>query len=590
MIPADLNIAELQAGYAAGRFTPRDVAEAVIARCATHLSNPIWITRVANVDLRARADALNADSEARVSLPLYGIPFAVKDNIDAAGYPTTAACPEFAYTPAQSATVVQQLIDAGAMLVGKTNLDQFATGLVGVRSPYGAVQNAINSDYISGGSSSGSGVAVGLGLVSFSLGTDTAGSGRVPAGFNNIVGLKPTRGLISAAGVVPACKSIDCVSIFARTAADCITVLDVLDHFDVRDSFARTDRAPQHGPSFEQLRLGVPNAASREFFGDHAYAQLFDTAIEHATSLGATIVEIDLAPFLEAARMLYDGPWVAERYAAIRPFFERAPDAIHPIVRAIIGGADRYSAADAFAGIYRMAELRRATAPTWHAIDALLVPTAGTIYRRDAVEADPIRLNANLGRYTNFVNFMDLAAIAVPAGFRADGLPFGVTFIAPACTDRWLAELGARWTGHEVPAATARLDLIRVAVVGAHLSGQSLNHQLTRRGAQLVAKTHTAPDYNFYALADETPPKPGLIRVPPGSGHAIELEVWQLSAAGFGAFVAAIPAPLGIGMVKLASGESVKGFICEAYAIVGKQDISKLGGWRAYLASRKHST
>ncbi len=598
-LPAALDIARLGAAYRDGRATPTSVARELIARCALHPDNPIWITRVDDDSLLARAAALEADPAA-AALPLYGIPFAVKDNIDVAGLPTTAACEAFRHDAAHTATAVQRLLDAGAMLIGKTNLDQFATGLVGTRSPYGEVRNTFDPAYVSGGSSSGSAVAVALGLVSFSLGTDTAGSGRVPASFNNIVGLKPTRGLVSTHGVMPACRSLDCVSVFACDADDARRVLDVLDAFDAADDYARRDRAPRPAPSGAP-RIGVPRIDALDFFGDGASHAAFAEAVARLEALGAVRVAIDVAPFVEAAELLYGGPWVAERHAAIREMFDRRPETLLPVIRRIVGQASRHTATDAFEAMYRLAALRRATEPVWEACDAILLPTAGTVYTRAELATDPLGPNTRLGRYTNFVNLLDLAAIAVPSSFRADGLPFGVTFIAPAGTDRWLCELGAAWqrlcglplgaTGEATPpratAAPAPIAAheVAVAVCGAHLAGLPLNHQLTTRGARLLRTCRTSPHYRLYALPGTEPPKPGMVRA--AGGTAIEVEVWAMDVAHFGSFVAGIPAPLGIGTVELEDGTTAKGFVCEAIAARDALDISHLGGWRAYLEAHR---
>jgi allophanate hydrolase len=596
---ASLDLTTLLEGYRQGAASPVAVIGSVYERLRRHAGNPIWITTVPEAQARARAEALQAIREGPRRLALYGVPFAVKDNIDVAGLPTTAACPEYAYVPARHATCVQRLLDAGAILIGKTNLDQFATGLVGTRSPYGAVCNAFDPATISGGSSSGSAVAVALGLASFALGTDTAGSGRVPAAFNNIVGLKPTPGLVSTAGVVPACRSLDCVSVLALTAADARAVFDVLNAFDPADEYARDHRVLEAKP-VERFRFGVPGSASLEFFGDAAQEKLFGEAVERLVRMGGTPVEVDLAPFLFAAALLYDGPWIAERYAALRAFFEARPEAFHPVTREVIAAATRYSAADAFEAQYRLAALKRATAPVWHRIDTLALPTTGSLYTIAAVEADPIRLNANLGRYTNFVNLLDLAAIALPSGFRPDGLPFGITLVAPALTDAWLCEMGERYqraTGLHLGACDARLpeaalagdrppvrDTVRLAVVGAHLSGGPLNRQLTERGATLARVCRTAAAYRLHALSGTEPPKPGLVR---GGAAAIEVEVWEMPVEQFGSFVATIPAPLCIGTLELEDGEEVKGFLCETYAIRDAQDISSYGGWRKFLAARE---
>jgi allophanate hydrolase len=594
-----LDLSTLTAAYGTGRLTPVDVAHDVLARIRAAGDDKVWISRVAEPDVLARAEALAAlDGAARARLPLYGIPFAIKDNIDAAGLPTTAACPAFAYTAERDATCVARLREAGALLIGKTNLDQFATGLVGVRSPYGTPRNPAAPGYVPGGSSSGSAAAVSAGLVSFALGTDTAGSGRVPAGFNNIVGLKPTRGAISTAGVVPACRSLDCVSIFALTADDALAVLRIAAAADAADPYSRRAEigAVARPPRF---RFAVPRAAQREFFGDGAARAAFDVSIERLTAMGGTAVEFDYAPFLDVAKLLYEGPWVAERTVVVRDLLARAPEALHPVTRKIIEGGIRFTAIDAFEGAYRLEALRAATRPVWNDADILVVPTSGTIYTVAEVEADPIRLNANLGHYTNFVNFLDLAAIAVPAGFRPaggpkGGTPLGVTLIAPAFSEGLLTAFGAELharagvsmgaTGVPLPArapAPAALPAtIDVAVVGAHLSGEPLNPQLTAIGARLARSTRTAPCYRLYALPGE-PARPGLVRVAEG-GTAIECEVWSVPAARFGGFVAGIPAPLGIGKVMLDDGSSVCGFICEGLGVSGARDITEFGGWRAY--------
>jgi allophanate hydrolase len=442
-VPDVFLIRDLLAGYRSRELEPTDVARAVLERIERSPERHAWINRLAPEDLMRRALALEAESRA---LPLYGIPFAIKDNIDLAGVPTTAACPAYAYLPEASAPVVDRLLAAGALPVGKTNLDQFATGLVGTRSPHGACRNAFDPEFIAGGSSSGSALAVATGVVGFALGTDTAGSGRVPAAFNNLVGLKPTRGRLSARGVVPACQSLDCVSIFALTAADAGRVLEVAEDFDAADPYSR--RRPASGAdglaTSAAFRFGVPRPAQLEFFGDGDYRRLFERAVERLEALGGSSVEVDLEPFLEAGRLLYEGPWLAERYAAVSAFLEAHPGALHPVTGAVLSGGGRPSAADAFRAQHRLMVLRRATEAVWDAIDVLVTPTAGTIYRIAEVEVSPLRLNANLGLYTNFLNLLDLAAVAVPAGFREDGLPFGVTLVGEAWADRALLALADR--------------------------------------------------------------------------------------------------------------------------------------------------
>ncbi len=589
------DIASLAAGYADGCFTPAEIIDEIYDRIEAQGEQPVWIS------LRSREEAISTAAAAPKG-PLYGIPFAVKDNIDVAGLPTTCACPDFSYQPERSAFVIEQLEAAGAIVVGKTNMDQFATGLVGARSPYGIPSSVFHKDYISGGSSSGSAVAVASGLVSFALGTDTAGSGRVPAAFNNIVGLKPTKGLISAQGVVPACRTQDTISIFALTVADAARVFDVAAAYDPGDSLARLPSARNAtGTSSTRVRLGVPDAPLK-FFGDKAAAELYAAAIERARGLGAEIVTFHFEPFRKAAALLYQGPWVAERLAAIADFAGSRPQSIHEVVRGIILGAKPITAVDAFDGFYQLAELARAAENEWQKMDSMLLPTAPTIYKIADVLADPVRLNSNLGLYTNFANLMDLSALAVPAGIKPDGLPFGVTLVGRACEDKSLALFGDRMhrslaeaelggTAFKL-AATPLLDkpapkkkMIQVAVVGAHLTGQPLNGQLIERKARHVRTARTTAGYSFYALANTVPPKPGLVFDGNGAG-GIEVEIWELDDAAFGSFVALIPPPLGIGTLGLADGSNVKGFLCEAYAVDGAVNITSSGGWRVWLGSR----
>lgn len=599
MIPEDLSldIDTLLAAYRRGDFTPRELLAFLDARIAAQPERHAWITRL---DAEQREPYLAAlEGHSPEDRPLYGVPFAIKDNIDLAGVPTTAACPDYAYEPEATAFVVQRLIDAGAIPLGKTNLDQFATGLVGTRSPYGEGRCAFDPGYISGGSSSGSAIAVAVGQVSFSLGTDTAGSGRVPAAFNNLVGVKPTRGLLSTAGVVPACRSLDCVSLFALNCADAGRLLGISACYDAEDAYARP--APVAVPAFSphRFRFGVPREDQLNFFGNVEYAQLFEAAAARLEALGGTRVEIDFEPFLEAARLLYEGPWVTERYVAIEDFIDEQPDALFPVTYEIISGGAESSAADAFKARYRLAACRRLAEAVWPHLDVIVTPTAGTHYRIDEVNADPVRLNANLGYYTNFMNLLDLASIAVPAGFRDNGLPFGITLIAPAFADAALLALADRFHGSQglnmgatdfpVPAARAYREApagtVALAVCGAHLSGLALNHQLTERGAFLLERTRSAGRYRLYALAGGPPHRPGLVRA--ADGAAIELEVWAMPRVRLGDFLEGIPAPLGLGKVELEDGRRVTGFICEGYGLQGAVDITSFGGWRAYLASRQ---
>ena len=564
----------------------------------------MWISTVDAVTLRSRAALLDAelaaDPVAALRKPLFGALYGAKDNIDVAGLATTAACPAFAYRPTNSAAVIELLDAAGAIPVGKTNLDQFATGLVGTRSPYGAVPNARLREYISGGSSSGSAVAVAQGLVHFALGTDTAGSGRVPAGLNNIVGWKPSRGLLSTRGVVPACRSLDCVSILAATIPDAARVFAVAAQFDPLDGGSRRLSLPV-ADLRSPFRFAVPRPEDLEFFGDAEAAAAFDAAVERLQALGGVRVPIDFAPWSAVADLLYEGPWVAERHAAIRSFFDQHRDALDPTVASIIGQAHRYSATDAFAAAARLHEMRAALEPSWTSFDVLVVPTAPTGYTIDAIAAAPVELNRRLGRYTNFVNLLDLAAVAVPASIQPDGLPFGITLIAPAGHDCALAELGQRFhhTGGLPLGAgnlrlpppeklLARAEVTRIAVVGAHMNGLPLNHQLTDRAARLIAVTRTAPLYRLYRLPDTVPAKPGLVRVA-DAGASIELEVWELATRELGSFVAAIPSPLCLGSIELITGATVQGFLCEAFATEGAEDITAHGGWRRYLEAAPRS-
>lgn len=579
-----MNIAELTTAYRAGTLQPTDVVRMIYSKIAEYGERPVWITLVPEEQVLARTRELEQDAHA-LSLPLYGVPFAIKDNIDVAGMPTTAGCPEFAYVPEKTATTVERLLGAGAILIGKTNMDQFATGLVGTRTPYGACSSVYDDRYISGGSSSGSAVAVARDLVAFALGTDTAGSGRVPAAFNNLVGLKPTRGVLSVAGIVPACRSLDCVSVFANSCADAEAVWNVAKGFDGADAYSRVpgtgdDAAPWLGSS--SFRFGCPEQL--EFFGDHAASELFEAAISKLQSLGGERVSIDYAPFQAAAQLLYAGPWVAERLAAIESFLSGSGEAMHPVVRGIIGGGAKYSAVDAFQAQYRLEEFRQVIEKQWESFDVLLLPTTGTTYTIEQVKADPVQLNANLGFYTNFVNLLDLAAVAIPAGFRPNGLPFGISLIGRSFSEEALLQLGKRFAGLEDPIEDVP-GCIAIAVVGAHLSGQPLNRELTSRGARLMKTCRTAPGYRLYALRNTTPPKPGLVREESFDGPGVEVEVWSMPEDEFGSFVAGVPAPLGIGSATLEDGSSVKCFICEPYAVEGSREITSFGGWRKFLAA-----
>ncbi|OSM96599.1 allophanate hydrolase [Lonsdalea populi] len=530
------------------------------------------------------------------ALPLFGVPFAVKDNIDVAGWPTTAACPAFAYTAERDAEVVARLKAAGAVAIGKTNLDQFATGLVGTRSPYGAVKNTFHPDYVSGGSSSGSASVLARGLVAFSLGTDTAGSGRVPAGFNNIVGLKPTKGWLSARGVVPACRLNDTVSVFALTVEDAFAVAAAAGGYDAEDAYSR--RPPRTAPADMKAQPDFAIPADPDFFGDRLAEAAWHRALEHLTQSGATLHPIDFAPFHQLAEQLYSGPWVAERTAAVGEMLTR-PEEMDPVVFSIISNGRKYSAVEAYQAEYLRADLARRIQQVLAPFDALVVPTSPTIRTRQEITQEPVRYNSQFGSYTNFTNLADLAALALPGPFRDDGLPAGITLIAPAWHDRALAAFGLRWqrqlalplgaTGQACPedrsALPPSVEHVRVAVVGAHLTGMPLNHQLTTRQAVLIEETQTAGEYRLFALPDGPIKKPGLLRA--ANGAAIAVELWDIPLARFGEFVAEIPAPLGIGSLTLADGRVVKGFICEPAALEHALEITEFGGWRSWLATQR---
>jgi allophanate hydrolase len=599
VIPRSLDIDSLERAYRVGALTPTDVISEIYERIARRGNDSVWIFLPPLRDALDRAAALEERRRSGERLPLFGIPFAVKDNIDVAGLATTAACPAFGYEAKESATAVRLLTEAGAILVGKTNLDQFAAGLVGVRSPHGACSSVFDARYIAGGSSSGSAVAVAAALSSFALGTDTAGSGRIPAAFGNIVGWKPTRGLVSTRGIVPACRSLDCVSVFALSCADVQRVARVLAVPVGHEPFTRTVTMPVR--TFPTaFRFGVPRPSQRAFFGDTSSEHLFQRAIDRLTSLGGTAVEIDFEPFRRAGDLLYSGPWVAERLHAIGTFFSSNLDAIHPVTARIIGEGFQYSAMDAFAGIQSLESLKCESQAQWDRMDCLVVPTAGTTYTIEAVIAHPVVLNSNLGYYTDFANLLDLSGVAVPAGFSRNRLPFGITLLGPAFADDALLRLAGRFhraNGGNVGATDTLIDSlsepeppardpeVEIAVVGAHLLGQPLNRELTSRGATLRRKLRTAPDYRLYALAGTVPAKPGLVRMPGSSGAGIEVEVWALSQSEFGDFVLGIPPPLSIGTLELMDKSRVRGFLCETFALDGARDITSFGGWRAYLGS-----
>ena len=595
----DLRIRALKTAYSDGSLTPRQLIAALLNHAAA--LNPefnLFIHLCSEAELEPYLAALDGKSPAE--LPLFGVPFAIKDNIDLAGIATTAACPAFAYTPERSATIVEQLIALGAVPMGKTNLDQFATGLNGTRSPYGACRNSVHADYPSGGSSAGSSLAVALGVVSFALGTDTAGSGRVPAALNNLVGLKASKGLISTAGVVPACRSLDCVTYFTATAREASQLLALTAKLDHRDQYSRSNPLWNDTSAFgaprPAFRFGVPKQL--EFLGCTESPALFAQTITQLQALGGEAVEIDFAPFLAAARLLYAGPWVAERYSVAGELIEQQPNAVLPVIKDVLAKAPALSAVETFEAQYQLQAFKAQCDQLMAGLDCVLTPAYPRPVTLAELEAEPVQRNSDLGYYTNFMNMLDYAAVAVPAGFMANGLPWGVTLFGRVFTDQYLLSLadalqrqhnlplaGERSLNLPAPANTARNDMARVVVCGAHLDGLPLNWQLKQRGGRLVTATHSSPDYQLYALAGGPPFRPGMVRVAEG-GVAIPVEVWELPSSELGSFLTGIPAPLGLGKVQLADGSWETGFICEPYGLEGATDISHFGGWRAYMQSK----
>ena len=593
----NLTIRQLHQHYTEGDFTPEQLVKYQLQEAQLHLSDNSWIHLMSIEEVQPYIDALK--DHYVDDLPLYGIPFAIKDNIDLVGIATTAACEAFKYIADSSAHVVERLIAAGAIPIGKTNLDQFATGLVGTRSPYGVTHNAFNPEYISGGSSAGSAVVVSQGLVTFSLGTDTAGSGRIPAAFNNIIGMKPTRGLLSCSGVVPACKSLDCVSLFATTTEDLQQIFSVCSDFDITDAYARVNKSENANVVLPQTRkeftFAVPKDSQLQFFGNKDYEKLFTRAVAQLESLGGKKKEIDYDPFNDAALLLYQGPWVSERYIACQPLIDEHPEALLEVTRGIISQGRDKTAVDAFQSQYKLSACKHVTDAVLSSCDFLLTPTAGTIYRIDEVNNNPVELNSNLGYYTNYMNLLDYASIAVPADFTDDGLPFGVTLVSNAFCDQHLLayaqllqqtkNLTLGSTGWETPVIepdlSARSEFSHIVVCGAHMSGLSLNHQLTERGAILIKACKSAAHYKLIALPGGPPQRPGMIKVEM-DGKAIDVEVWSLPTKQLGSFLQGIPHPLGLGKVELEDGEWETGFICESYIERQSTDISEFGGWRKY--------
>lgn len=589
-----LTLTSLRRHYAKGT-SPQAVIRQVFSTIARVEDPRIFISLFDEKDLLAEAESLGEYDPSR---PLWGVPFVIKDNIDVAGHPTTAACPDFTYTPEETAFVVQRLQAAGALLIGKTNLDQFATGLVGVRTPYGAPRNAIDPEIVPGGSSAGSAVAVAHGIATFSLGSDTAGSGRVPAALNNIVGLKPTLGALSSRGLLPACRTLDTVSVFALTVSDAYDVFRTAASFDPADSYARDIEAPALVKPQTSPRIGIPSAESIRFEGDEAQRASFAEAISALENAGAEIIEIDFSPLFEIAQMLYSGCWVAERYVATQSMLTTNPDGMFPVTRKIIESAESKTAADAFRDFYQLKELSRAITPVLDQYEALCVPTIPTFPTVADLETDPVGPNNMLGTYTNFVNLMDMCGIAVPIGPRKDGRPGSVTILAKVGADAEAAalatileaspmrSLGATgWPTEAIslPEQPAP-DMFRVAVCGAHMLGLPLNHTLTQRGATFVRSHTTAANYTFHALSGSGIARPGLIRTAEGEGANIAVELWDMPSINFGSFMQTVPSPLTIGTIILSDDTTVQGFLCEPFAAVDATDITAVADWRAYLA------
>lgn len=585
----NLQLDALRSAYREGSLTPRQLLLSLRDKAAA--LNPDYHLFIHLLSVEELEPYLAALDEQNIdSLPLFGVPFAIKDNIDLAGIPSTAACPAFAYVPERSATIVEQLLALGAIPLGKTNLDQFATGLNGSRSPYGACPNSVLPEYPSGGSSAGSSLAVALGVASFSLGTDTAGSGRVPAALNNLVGLKASKGLISTAGVVPACRTLDCVTTFTATAREASQLLALTAQLDPRDEYSRSNPLWNDGSAFgapRPFRFGVPRAQDLAFFGCPEGPLLFSDAIDQLKALGGEAVELDLSPFLEAARLLYEGPWVAERYSVAGELMENNPEAVLPVIRAVLAKAPAVNGVQTFRAQYRLQALKALCDTALEHLDCVITPTIGRPVTLAELEAEPVLRNSQLGYYTNFMNLLDYAAVAVPSGFMDNGLPWGVTLFGRVFTDQYLLSVADALQRHQgstlsAPTTAARNDRARLVVCGAHLDGLALNWQLKRRGATLVETTLSSPDYQLYALAGGPPSRPGMVRVKNG-GVAVAVEVWELPSSELGSFLTGIPAPLGLGKVQLADGRWESGFICEGYGLEGAVDISHFGGWRAYL-------
>lgn len=571
-VPFELTIDVLQKGYRLRQYTPEEVIQVIVKRALSDAGMNIWITPPSLERIAPYLERLKELDP--MDCPLWGIPFAIKDNIDVAGWPLTAACPAFEQLPANHAVVVERFVTAGAIPVGKTNLDQFATGLVGTRSPYGDTHNALRPELISGGSSSGSAVSVARGQAAFSLGTDTAGSGRVPAALNRLVGYKPAVGAWPLQGVLPACKSIDCVTVFARSIADAETVDQVVRGVEVQDPFSLN--RPLQRSILPEVWL-LPDHTP-EFYGPFAeeYTQAWEETKQSILRSGVTVKEVDVSLLQEAAALLYEGPLVAERWADLGDFVEEHPGEIFPVTETILrsGAKSEFNASALYRAQHRLQEIKHATVNLLRGA-VLVLPTCGGTWTREQVLADPITTNSRMGEYTNHCNLLDLSAIAIPSVEVAEQLPFGITlFTLPE-------EEGNMTRAAEFFMRQHRA--VTFAVCGLHMRGFALEPQMTGFGATFEEEAETAEKYELYKLAT-VPPKPGLVRMKEG-GSSIALELWQMPIAAFGAFTASIPSPLGIGKIELSDGRIVPGFVCEAHATEGAENITAWGGWRAAMAS-----
>jgi allophanate hydrolase len=592
-----LDLKSLARIYHTREASPHEVLASVLEKIAAYPDPAVWICRVPADAVYRQVEAVEKRRSAGETLPLFGVPFAIKDSIDLAGFPTTVACPAYSYIPERSATVVQRLLDAGAIAVGKTNLDQFGTGLAGDRSPYGACRNVFNAEYISGGSSSGSGVAVAAGLVSFALGTDTAGSGRVPAAANNVVGLKQAPGLLSTKGLVPSCASLDCISFVTLTAEDADFV------YSVAQGRGLSTLAERPLASF-----AVPAESDLDFGGDRERAAIFQKSVARLEQGGARRITIDYTPFREAGLLLYGGPWVAERLSVLEDFMSAHADEMYPVTRSIIEGGRQYRAVDVFRAQQQLRNLREACLPVFEQAEVLLVPTIPTLPKLAEVQADSFAWSRRLGTYTNFANLVGLSALAVPAAFTSDGLPAGITLLGPPGSERRLCEIGVSWqrqidlplgaTGNRLPSLPPHSSgissgppdgYVRLSVAGAHLKGEPFHAALCKLGARFVRACRTAPRYTFFAFLDLNPPRPGLLRLADG-GRGIAVEIYDLSFEGFGKLVASVAPPLSIGTVELEDGEQVKGFLCESSAAARARDITEFGGWIAFRSQTIRNT